>query len=89
LLLCLAAVPLAMPRKQRRLSIGFAAVLFAVTIGGVGCGSAMSSSATNSSSNMNGATETGTPRGAVQSFSVPITINGTTVTVPNLTVTVQ
>lgn len=89
LLLCLAAAPLAMPRKQRRLNFALAAVLFAVAIGGVGCGSAMNSDGTNPSSNVNGVNETGTPRGAVQSLSVPITINGTTVTVPGLTVTVQ
>lgn len=89
LLLCLAAVPFAMPRKGRRMNLAFAAVLFAVVIGGVGCGSAMSSGSTGPSSNMSGTADTGTPRGAVESFSVPITINGTTVTVPNLTVTVQ
>jgi hypothetical protein len=88
LLLCLIATPFAMPRK-RRLNFAFAAVLFAVAIGGVGCGGAMSSSAAAPNSNMNGTTETGTPRGAIQSFSVPVSINGTTVTVPNLTVTVQ
>lgn len=89
LLLCLAAVPFAMPRKQRRLNLAFAAVLFAVVITGVGCGSAMRSGNASAGNNMTGATETGTPRGAVESFSVPVTINGTTVIVPNLTVTVQ
>jgi hypothetical protein len=88
LLVCLAAIPLVMPRKERRLNFALAALLLAVAIGGVGCGGAMSSANTNTGNNVTAA-NTGTPHGAVASFTVPVTINGTTVTVPNLSVTVQ
>jgi hypothetical protein len=55
-------------------------VVLAMVFVSAGCGSSRIGSATQSS---------GTPVGAVQSVSVPITINGTTQIVPNLTVTVQ
>ena len=89
ILLCLAIVPLAMPRKQRRSNFAFAALLFAITITGVGCGGAMKASGAGVNGSNSGAKTPGAPNAAAQSISVPITINGTTVTVPNLTLTLQ
>ena len=89
ILLCAAALPLAMPRKQRRVNFAFAALLFAMAITGVGCGSAMNASSTDANGNTSAAKTPAAPKAAAQSISVPITINGTTVIVPNLTLTVQ
>jgi hypothetical protein len=81
MLLSCAALGLAtIPRKRGHLSFAFVAVVLAMVFVSAGCGSSRIGSATQSS---------GTPVGAVQSVSVPITINGTTQIVPNLTVTVQ
>ncbi|HKV48532.1 MAG TPA: sialidase family protein [Candidatus Acidoferrales bacterium] len=89
ILLCLAALPLAMPRKQRRLNFAFAALLFTVAVTGVGCGSAMNVSNADANGSTSAAKTPAVPKPTAQSISVPITINGTTVTVPNLTLTVQ
>lgn len=89
ILLCAAALPLAMPRKQRRLNFAFAALLFAMAITGVGCGSAMNASGPDANGSTSAAKTPATPKATAQSISVPITINGTTVIVPNLTLTVQ
>ena len=82
-------MPLAMLRKQRRVNFAFAALLFAMAITGVGCGSAMNASSTDANGNTSAAKTPATPKATAQSISVPITINGTTVIVPNLTLTVQ
>ncbi len=87
-LLCLAIAPLAMPRKQR-LNFAFAAALFAITVGGLGCGSAMNASSADSSGSNSAAKTPAAPKAVAQSISVPISINGTTVIVPNLTLTLQ
>src|SRR5690348_12319518 len=89
ILLCAAALPLAMPRKQRRVNFAFAALLFAMAITGVGCGSAMNASSTDANGNASAAKTPAAPKAAAQSISVPITINGTTVIVPNLTLTIH
>jgi hypothetical protein len=84
-------------RGQRRWDFAFAAVLFAVLVTGVGCGTA-ATGAMNSNNGTTGSTSdppanapgnSGTPLGAVGSVSVPIIINGTTQTVPSLTLTIQ
>jgi hypothetical protein len=77
------AAPLVIAGRQRRFNFAFAAVLFAVLITGVGCGSSTAANATG------GASNPGAVSGEVQSVDVGITINGTTVNVPNLTITVQ
>lgn len=89
ILLCAATLPLAMPRKQRRVNFAFAVLLFAIAITGVGCGSAMNASGPDANGSTSAAKTPATPKATAQSISVPITINGTTVIVPNLTLTVQ
>jgi hypothetical protein len=79
----MAAALLMIGAKQRRLNFAFAALLFSVLITGVGCGS---STAANPAS---GSNSPGAVSGEVQSVDVGIIINGTTVNVPNLTITVQ
>ena len=85
--------PLATRRRERCWSFAFAAVLFAVLISGVGCGTA-STGAMNSASGSPGSAgdppgNSGTPVGAVSSVTVPIVINGAAETVPGLTLMVQ
>jgi len=87
LLLCAVLAPFAIPRRQR-LGFAFAGILLAMVMVNVGCGGSMSTGATNSSDS-NSAGNSGTPVGAVQSVNVAVTINGTTVTVPNVTITVE
>lgn len=91
LLLCLALLPLALPRKPRRLNLAFAALAFAVMLANVGCSGTMTANnaASTPSSNSSSPSSPSQPKSAVQSLSVPITISGTTVTVPNLTVTLK
>jgi hypothetical protein len=88
LLLCFALAPFATPRKERRLNFAFAAILLAMLMANVGCGGAINASASNSNDS-NSARNSGTPAGAVQSVNVAVTINGTTMTVPNVTITVE
>ncbi len=87
LLLCLALAPFAAPQKQRRLGLAFAAILLAMLTVNAGCGGAINASTTNSDNNS--ADSSGTPVGAVQAVNVAVTINGATVTVPNVTITVE
>jgi len=88
LLLCLGLAPFVMPVKQRRLNFAFATILLAMLMVNVGCGGAMNASA-NNSSDSSSSENSGTPVGAVQSVNVAVTINGTTVTVPDVTITIE
>lgn len=78
-LLFFSVIAFAFHSKDRRLNVLFAAVLIAVAITSVNCGG----------SGGGGGGNPGTPIGPVQGLSVSISINGTTRTVPNLTLTVQ
>ena len=78
--LCALAIAFASRRKNRR-DFVLGALVFAIFVLGAACG--------GGSSGGGGPSNPGTPVGAVQPLIVSITINGTSETVPNLTVTVQ
>lgn len=98
LLLVLAFLyPISTRRGWCRWDFAFAAMLCAVLIMSVGCGTAATGAMNSSSGGTGSASDppenspgtSGTPLGTVSSVSVPIVINGTTQTVPGLALTVQ
>jgi hypothetical protein len=80
-LLCLASFAVAARRNERRFSLASAALVFVVLTSGAACGGGGSGS--SAPGNL------GTPMGPVQPLNVSVTVNGTNVQVPDLTVTVQ
>jgi len=80
--LCLAALAFAFSCKDRRRYVVFTALLFVVIETCVSCGGGSGGGAGVSGN-------PGTPTGPVQGLAVSISINGTTKTVPSLTLTVQ
>lgn len=85
----LAVLAFAHGRRERRWQFALSAVLFAVMFVAVSCGGVGSAGTSGGSGGGGGPTNPGTPTGAVQPLSVSITINGTTQTVPGLSLTVQ
>ena len=85
ILICaLFALAFAQRRKDHRWQFALAAVLFVVLFASASCGGGSSSGGGGT-----GPTNPGTPAGTVSPLSVSITINGTTQTVPGLSLTVQ